>query len=127
MKLGRRVLLILFELGGFASLLLAADDNTVIYPGQSRAVTPPSGGGSESLLLIVGLLLAAGGAWFLWRGRRRSVEGGIPRSLQIAETRPLGNRQYLVVAAYENKKFLLGVCPDRIQLLAPLHDEPPEA
>ena len=38
----------------------------------------------------------------------------------MAETRPLGNRQYLVVAAYDEKRYLLGVCPGRIELLAPL-------
>ena len=42
------------------------------------------------------------------------------RRLAIAETRSLGNRQYLVVAAYDGRKFLLGVCPGRIEMLAPL-------
>lgn len=127
MNLGWRIHRLLCAIAGGASLLGAADENAVIYPGQSRAVTPPSGGGSESLLLVLGLLLAAGGAWFVWRGRRRTADGALVKSLQVAETRALGNRQYLVVAAYENKKFLLGVCPDRIELLAPLHDEAPKS
>ena len=42
------------------------------------------------------------------------------RSLAVEETRSLGNRQYLVVASYEGKKFLLGVCPGRINLLSAL-------
>ena len=41
----------------------------------------------------------------------------------VEETRALGNRQYLVVASYEGKKFLLGVCPGQINLLSPLGDE----
>ena len=42
------------------------------------------------------------------------------RQLAIQETRSLGNRQYLVVASYEDKKFLLGVTPGRIEMLTPL-------
>jgi flagellar protein FliO/FliZ len=42
------------------------------------------------------------------------------RSLAIDETRSLGNRQYLVVASYEGKKFLIGVCPGRIDMLSSL-------
>jgi flagellar protein FliO/FliZ len=38
----------------------------------------------------------------------------------IEETRSLGNRQYLIVAAYEEKKLLLGVTPGRIKLLCDL-------
>jgi flagellar protein FliO/FliZ len=32
----------------------------------------------------------------------------------------LGNRQFLVVAEYEGRKMLLGVCPGRIELLSEL-------
>jgi flagellar protein FliO/FliZ len=42
------------------------------------------------------------------------------RALAVDETRSLGNRQYLVVASYEGKKFLLGVCPGRIEMLSAL-------
>jgi flagellar protein FliO/FliZ len=38
----------------------------------------------------------------------------------IDETKSLGSRQYLVVASYEGRKLLLGVCPGRIDLLTPL-------
>jgi flagellar protein FliO/FliZ len=47
------------------------------------------------------------------------------RKLAIAETKSLGNRQYLVVASYEDKKFLLSVCPGRIELLTPLDGSSP--
>jgi flagellar protein FliO/FliZ len=43
-----------------------------------------------------------------------------PRNLAVEETRSLGNRQYLVVASYQDKKFLIGVCPGRIDLLSAL-------
>jgi flagellar protein FliO/FliZ len=32
----------------------------------------------------------------------------------------LGNRQFLVVAEYEDRKMLIGVCPGRIDYLATL-------
>ena len=65
---------------------------------------------------------AGAGAWLWWRGRRGAPVSGLraDRRLAIAETRPLGGRQYLVVADYDGKKFLLSVCPGRIELLTPL-------
>ncbi len=70
-------------------------------------------------VLIVGLLIA--GLYFT-----RTGFGALPRinkvdrKLIIAETRPLGNRQFLIVAEYENRKMLLGVCPGRIDYLSTL-------
>ncbi len=42
------------------------------------------------------------------------------RKLQILETRPLGNRQYLLVIGYEDSRMLLGVTPGKIDYLCPL-------
>ena len=42
------------------------------------------------------------------------------RKLVISETRMLGNRQFLVVAEYDDRKMLIGVCPGRIDYLCPL-------
>ena len=104
-------------------------DGTIIYP-QNRAENPGATASTEhdstkSLVVVVALLLAAGGAWILLQRRKAGPLGGRGRKLQIDETRPLGNRQYLVVADYDGKKFLLGVTPGRIQMLTPL--EPPPA
>jgi flagellar protein FliO/FliZ len=73
--------------------------------------------------------LAGAGGWLWWRGRRGTPISGLrpDRRLAIAETRSLGNRQYLVVAAYDGRKFLLSVCPGRIELLAPLDPGAPPA
>lgn len=65
-------------------------------------------------LLAGGLLLARKGLY--WRLQKDNPE----RKLHIDEMRPLGNRQFLVVAAYEGKKVLLGVCPGRIDYLCQL-------
>lgn len=102
----------------------ARPNDVIIYPKNTatpdRPATAPEHDGSRSLILMVALLLAAGGAWLLLQKRKAGPAGGRGRKLQIDETRPLGNRQYLVVADYEGKKFLLGVTPGRIQMLTAL-------
>ncbi|MBM3851778.1 MAG: flagellar biosynthetic protein FliO [Verrucomicrobia bacterium] len=106
-----------------ARTLVAADDGRVIHPGGTRTATAPTGGGYETPILFLALALAGAGGWLFWRGRQRAAGGLAAHSLHIAETRSMGNRQYLVVARFENKRFLLGICPERIQLLAQLPDE----
>ncbi len=110
-----------------ASAVAAAEDDQVIFPGKAAPLAPPAGGGLGHFTLVAGLALAAAGGWLLWRGKRLGTRSAGGQALVIAETRSLGNRQYLVVATYEEKKFLLGICPDRIALLAPLHEEKPKS
>ena len=119
---GRRFLAAIAALWLFAGVARAADDNKVIYPGSSpRSETAaPAAGGVNSLTLVLGLVLAGVGGWFVWRNRHRVAPGRDQRALAVEETRSLGGKQFLVVASYEGKKFLLGVCPGRIDLLAPL-------
>lgn len=112
-----------------APLAVMAQDQ-VIYP---RAVAPletPSpvrASGSNGTLLLLALAAASAGGWMLWRQRRAvpGLNGREVRKLAIAETRSLGNRQYLIVADYDGRKFLLGVCPGRIDLLSPLENKSP--
>jgi flagellar protein FliO/FliZ len=82
----------------------------------------PSGSGIQlAIYLCLLVALLAGGSYFLKNGfsflqpRNKGV-----RKLNVAETRMLGNRQFLVVAEYEGRKMLLGVCPGRIELLSEL-------
>ncbi|MCX6954723.1 MAG: flagellar biosynthetic protein FliO [Verrucomicrobia bacterium] len=116
----------LLALAMTAAVAIAADDNKVIFPASKDSASASAGaagnGSLGNMSLIVGLVLAAVGGWFVWRGRMSAPLSRDKALLAISETRSLGNRQYLVVASYENKKFLLGVCPGRIDLLAPLHD-----
>jgi flagellar protein FliO/FliZ len=104
-----------------------AKDAGVIYPRsvESRAESPAGRSTGYSGVLVAALLLAAAGGWLFWRGRATLGGTANVRKLAIAETKSLGNRQYLVVAAYEDKKFLLSVCPGRIELLTPLDSAPP--
>jgi len=108
-----------------ATAAFAADDNKIIFPSGSEKSGMPSAissSGSFNFITILALLIiAAVGAWMFIRNRGNPGAGRDLRALSIDETRSLGNKQFLVVASYEDKKFLLGVCPGRIDLLAPLH------
>jgi flagellar protein FliO/FliZ len=99
---------------------------TIIYPKNAadpaRPVTASDHDSNRSLIIVVALFLAAGGAWLMIQRRNAGPAAGRGRKLQIDETRPLGNRQYLLVADYDGKKFLLGVTPGRIQMLTPLEE-----
>jgi flagellar protein FliO/FliZ len=105
----------------------ARDANAVLYPRSAdpspvaKVAAAPNG----SMTVILVCLLGAGGGWMLWnriRTRGPAALGG--RQLTIAETKSLGNRQFLVVASYQDRKFLLGVCPGRIDLLSSLGTAP---
>ena len=107
----------------------AAPDQ-IIYPKNSSdrpAALPAEKHTSDTgrmLIVFIALALAGAGAWILIQRRQAGPIGGRgQRKLQIDETRPLGNRQYLVVADYDGKKFLLGVAPGQIRLLTPLDAE----
>lgn len=104
----------------------AADDNKIFYPGVSAGGSAPTsaagGGVMNAVTLVLAVLLAAVGTWMIWRNRRGAVGTRDSRNLAVEETRSLGNRQYLVVASFEGRRFLLGVCPGRIDMLAPLDD-----
>jgi flagellar protein FliO/FliZ len=105
-----------------------SDPGSVLYPRSPGAEKPPAApvaGGSAAVVLV--MAAGAAGGWLLWRRWRGAVAVGSrsEQRLSVTETRSLGNRQYLVVAAYGDRKFLLGVCPGRIDLLAPLDGPPP--
>lgn len=109
-----------------ASAATAIDESKIIYPKTGTADAPsaaPAGSLSSATTIVGALALAAGGVWLLMRRRADLATGRTAQSLAISETRSLGNRQFLVVASYEGRKFLLGVCPGRIEMLAPLDAE----
>lgn len=89
----------------------------------------PDGGSSWKISLYLGLMLAViGGGFFLLRNGVAIFQPKLKgeRKLDISETRMLGNRQFLVVAQYEERKVLLGVCPGRIDYLCSLGGGEPE-
>jgi flagellar protein FliO/FliZ len=127
----RRSLLSVTLLFAFFAPLAAQEKESVIYPrgtAPAGAPAPAAAGGSNTLFLLGSAAVAAAGGWWLWQKRRMGANGvaGTAR-LSIAESRPLGSRQYLVVADYDGRKFLLGVCPGSIKMLTPLNDGQPPA
>ena len=132
-----RAILLLLLLGGPLGAAPAPADKSgpadpagaVLYPhGTAGPAEPVRGSGSGyTAILFTALLMAGAGGWLYWRGRVAPGGHAQLRKLAIAETKSLGNRQYLVVASYEDRKFLLGVCPGRIDLLMPLDGPPGKA
>jgi flagellar biogenesis protein FliO len=73
------------------------------------------------------IVLAAASVAVLLRGGFVGMFSGpskAQRKLHIEESRSLGHRQHLVVASYEGRRFLLGVCPGSIEYLSGLDAEP---
>jgi flagellar protein FliO/FliZ len=117
---------VLLPLAGTASTAVGSDASTVIFPKATASTAPAAEPGSSAgFSTVVGaLILAAGGVWFLLRSRAAKANTGTSMaSLKIEETKPLGNRQFLVVASYEGQKFLLGVVPGRVDFLSALKAE----
>lgn len=106
-----------------------ASPDQIIYPKNSSerpagAPIEKSSSVGNMLTMLAALALAAGGVWvFVQRRQAGPLAARGQRKLQIEETRPLGGRQYLVVANYDGKKFLLGITPGQISLLTPLDGE----
>ncbi|MEO7599976.1 MAG: flagellar biosynthetic protein FliO [Opitutus sp.] len=103
----------------------ALNDDQVIVPNSAvpNKATAVAGGTGNRALTIAGVILLGGaGGWMLLRARAGGLKqfNRTARQLAVEETRPLGNRQFLVVASYQDKKFLIGVCPGRIELLSAL-------
>lgn len=72
---------------------------------------------------LSGLALVSGLAVWLWRKFSFGWNTGpVSRRLKIEESKMLGYKQHLVVAEYEGRKFLLGVCPGRIDFLCRLDE-----
>jgi flagellar protein FliO/FliZ len=89
---------------------------------SSASLDLPTATTPGALLVVVALLLAAVGAWLWLRLKNPGAWGPrrVTPRLGIEETRSLGHKQFLVVATYREQRFLLGVCPGSIRLLAPL-------
>ena len=97
-------------------------------PAANFQVAPASGGRFQLAIYLLLLVALLGGGVFVMRnglGFLQPKPKG-PRMLEISETRMLGNRQFLIVAEYEQRKMLIGVCPGRIEYLCTLSGAEPE-
>ncbi|MDR1665687.1 MAG: flagellar biosynthetic protein FliO [Puniceicoccales bacterium] len=119
--MGRKVWILLFVFGigisvfGDEAVLRPLTPVDVEEPRCAERWWPVSCRGCSSLVPIS---LFAVVLWIFAMGRRRwKVDGGNGDRLRILETRPLGHRQYLVVAVYGEQKMLLGLGPSGVTYL----------
>lgn len=103
------------------------DADRILYPADSRPAATDARASSSSgvgpvwaFILLVGL---GAGAFWLWRRRNPVAAARRRGGIVIEDTRPLGNRQFLVVAGVDGRRFLLGVAAGNIRLLSPLDSE----
>ncbi len=99
----------------------------VIYPRNSPEARQQKAQ-SESFpmwsMLGVIAVLAGAGIYLVKRGQLGARAGAsVHQRLAIEETRALGNKQFLAVAAYGERRILLAVCPGRIDFLCRLDGE----
>lgn len=111
-----------------SGVTLARAETVVAGTLQSSSSGPAPGGVGISVvgyLLTIFLLLAAAAMVLVRNGFFGVLRGGskVEKKLQIEETRSLGHRQYLVVAEYQGRRILLGVCPGRIDYLCGLESD----
>ena len=100
----------------------AAAFATPVAAAAPFATSHGSGGMLQVLVYFVLIIAMLGAGLYFTRGGLGVIAGKNKgeRKLVISETRTLGNRQFLIVAEYENRKMLLGVCPGRIDYLSTL-------
>lgn len=82
-----------------------------------------SGPSLSPIIFVLVLLLCVLAIVFIYLRRNGLQRIRKTGELDILETRPLGGRQFLLVARVGQEKFLLGVCPGRIDYLCPLNTD----
>lgn len=119
--------LALWALGSLfsSSLLLGAapaaprSADTVIFPQPvEQSAARPAGTPSTGYIVFVVICLGGGAwLWFRAKGKGRSLKNS-GSEISIDETRPLGNRQYLVLTSCRGRSFLIGVSQGRIDVIS---------
>ncbi|KAF0096124.1 MAG: hypothetical protein E1N59_91 [Puniceicoccaceae bacterium 5H] len=133
----RRLILLavvsVFGLGGplGAQTTGNADAGDIFYPSERNQVADADRGAVDLGLwvqIIAILALGGAGAWLIAAkkgvnpfAKLQGQSGG--GTLKILETRPLGQRQYLMVVSADGKRLLLAAGPQGVRLLKEL-DEP---
>lgn len=78
-----------------------------------------------ALLFVVGLLFVSAWAFRRFNGARLPRRGAGRLAMRLAGSLPLGERRFLTVVEVEERRFLLGVAPQAISMLAELPAPPP--
>jgi flagellar protein FliO/FliZ len=101
------------------------DPSTVVYPrAEVSKSLPPSTSSINGTEVSFFVVILGGLLGFLFWKRiqqKSTLSVHSEKKLSVVETRSLGNRQYLIVANYGDQKFLLGVCPGKIDMLSVLN------
>jgi len=97
--------------------------DTLIYPTDAVAPSSAPSAAGGGTWLFVAIVLGATAGFFYWKKLRAAPTRSRTSSLVVEETKALGNRQFLVIAACHGRRFLIGVAPGSIQLLSPLEEE----
>jgi len=100
--------------------------DTVIFPQPVEpTVARPADSPSTGYIVFVVLCLGGGAwLWFRAKGKGRSLKT-TGSEISIEETRPLGNRQYLVLTSCRGRSFLIGVSQGRIDLVSEVPSSDP--
>jgi flagellar protein FliO/FliZ len=100
--------------------------DTVIFPQPVEpTVARPADSPSTGYIVFVVLCLGGGAwLWFRAKGKGRSLKT-TGSEISIDETRPLGNRQYLVLTSCRGRSFLIGVSQGRIDLVSEVPSSDP--
>ena len=93
--------------------------DTVIFPQPVEpTIARPADSPSTGYIVFVVLCLGGGAwLWFRAKGKGRSLKT-TGSEISIDETRPLGNRQYLVLTSCRGRSFLIGVSQGRVDLVS---------
>ncbi len=98
-----------------------AGDTLIVPAGPAGPESSAAlGGGHGGPWIFTAVVLLAAGGFCLWRKNYVTPTARRTGGLVVEETRALGNRQFLLVAACDGQRFLLGVAPGSIRLLSPL-------
>jgi len=110
----KKILSLFATLSFYGTLCAGQSDAKVYDPSVASALGSAPTPGSSFLISVIYLVFLAGLAWAVYLfWRKRSAPCRTTRSqariLDVTATRPLGNRQFLVVVRYGKKELLLGV------------------
>ncbi len=116
-------------LGGFTAFADSAASTNLITPNLNAAALStglPDTGASVlrvfgALILVVGIFL--GGVWLFKNWQRFTVQKGSRPRLNVLEAKSIGQRQSLLVVAYQQQRMLVAATPAGITLLSHLPAE----
>jgi len=106
-----------------AVLLLVSSWLAAAPAGAADPVTPPSSGASLLGLVVPLLAVAFSLAALWWMLRRNSGRHGAAGPARIVQVIAVGPRERVVIIDHDTRRFMLGVTPTTVNVLADLDGE----